>query len=201
MYNPLETVNHSFGKFNDLKKIVQDLNKGLKEIEVLRDDPENYIYEYFKELNRQVDIRRDMIIIEVEQYSNELIQKIDVIHKECSAKVTTKTKTTDCVENCKAKLEELNGIFNTFEIDNNKYEEILTQRSKELENLLNPLERDYKSCILGNKCYKIDLSDLKIDQVFGSLQISDDLKVINIFINKIFRWFSAFLKSKLNFFL
>ena len=201
MYNPLETVNHSFGKFNDLKKIVQDLNKGLKEIEVLRDDPENYIYEYFKEFNRQVDIRRDMIIIEVEQYSNELIQKIDVIHKECSAKVTTKTKTTDCVENCKAKLEELNGIFNTFEIDNNKYEEILTQRSKELENLLNPLERDYKSCILGNKCYKIDLSDLKIDQVFGSLQISDDLKVINIFINKIFRWFSAFLKSKLNFFL
>ena len=92
------------------------MNKGLREIESIKNDPANYIWEYFKELNRQVDIRRENIIQETERYSNELIQNIEIIHKECLAKVTTKTKTTDCIDDCKAKLEELNGMFNTFEL-------------------------------------------------------------------------------------
>ena len=100
--NQLNTVSINFSKFNDFKKLVQDLNTGLKEIELIRADPSNYVYEYFKEFNRQVDLRRDTIIHEVETHSNELIQMIDLIHKECLAKVTTKTKTTNCIDDCKA---------------------------------------------------------------------------------------------------
>ena len=62
----LNTININFPQFHDLKKIVKDLNISLKEIELIRADPSNFIYEYFKELNRQVDIRRDTIIHEVE---------------------------------------------------------------------------------------------------------------------------------------
>ena len=141
----LYTISINFTQFHDLKKLVQDLNRDLKDIESIRADPKNYIYEYFKELNRQVDLRRDTIIIEVETYSNELIQKIDIIDKDCLAKVTTKTKTTDCIDDCKAELEELNGMFNTFEIDNSKLEEMFSlKRTNELQELMGPLVEDYK---------------------------------------------------------
>ena len=175
----LNTMNINFSQFNDSKKILQDLNKGLREIESIKNDPANYIWEYFKELNRQVDIRRENIIQETERYSNELIQNIEIIHKECLAKVTTKNKTTDCIEDCKAKLQELNGMFETFEIDDTKHEEIMSQkRTKELQKLMEPLVSEYKRDLLCNKSYKLSTSDFKIDKVFGSLSSSDDLKVI-----------------------
>ena len=67
--NQLNSVNHNFRKFNDLKKVVQDLNTGLKEIELIRADPSNYVYEYFKELNRQVDLTQSFTKLKLTRMS------------------------------------------------------------------------------------------------------------------------------------
>ncbi len=45
----------NFDKLNESKKLLEDLNKQLKEIETLQNDPEYYIAEYCRELARQVD--------------------------------------------------------------------------------------------------------------------------------------------------
>jgi len=55
----LNMTNLNFNQFIHCKKTVDGLNKDLKEIEALRNDPENYISDYFDELTRQVDIRRE----------------------------------------------------------------------------------------------------------------------------------------------
>ncbi len=52
------------------------MNKKLKETVAIRNDPENYIYEYFGELTRQVDLRRETLIEGINTYSDKLIQKI-----------------------------------------------------------------------------------------------------------------------------
>ena len=105
-----------------------------------------------------------------------------MIHKECLAKVTIETKTTNYIDAWKVKLEELNGMFNTFEIDETKLEEMMSQkRSKELQNLLSPLVNDYKRYLLSNKSYKLDTSDFEVNQIFGSLICSEDVKVIVVF--------------------
>jgi hypothetical protein len=55
-------INLNFSQFNDCNKIIQDLNKSLKEIETIRNSPDDYIAEYFGELTRQVDLRRETMI-------------------------------------------------------------------------------------------------------------------------------------------
>ena len=70
-------------------------------------------------------------------------------------------------------------MFNTFEIDDTKHEEIMShKRTKELQKLIDPLVSKYKRGLLGNKSYKLVTSDFKIDRGFGSFCSSDDLKVI-----------------------
>jgi len=65
-------ISLNFSQFNDYNKIIQDLNKNLKEIESIRTDPENYISEYFGELTRQVDLRRETLIEDIHKYSERL---------------------------------------------------------------------------------------------------------------------------------
>ncbi len=43
----LHTLDYNFDQFNDSKKLIDNLNKNLKEIEGIRKDPENFISEYF----------------------------------------------------------------------------------------------------------------------------------------------------------
>ena len=106
------TLGYNFSQFNDSKKLIQELNRGLKDIELMCNDPSYYISEYFTELNRQVDHRRDTIIQETERYSSELIQKMAVLHQECLATATTtKTKLAEGIDGCKVKLEELNEML------------------------------------------------------------------------------------------
>jgi hypothetical protein len=45
--------------YDKCKKAVTDANNKIQKIEILEKDPENYIFEYFEELKRQVDLRRE----------------------------------------------------------------------------------------------------------------------------------------------
>ena len=66
-------------------------------------------------------------------------------------------------------------MFNTFEIDETKIDEIMPhKRTKEIQKLMDPLVSEYKRGLLGNKSYKLVTSDFKIDQFFGSLSSFDD---------------------------
>ncbi len=88
----INNINLNFSQFNDYYKIIQDLKKNLKEIELIRKDPEDYIAEYFGELTRQVDLRRDTLIGDIHKYSDELIQKIEKLKQECLVKSTSLSK-------------------------------------------------------------------------------------------------------------
>jgi len=178
--NKLHTLDLNFDQFKNSREIIENLNKRLKEIEAIRNDPDNFIAEYFYELNRQVDLRREKLFQEIQQYSDELIQKIDVLRQEClNNSKNTKIKMTEEIDECKSKIEKLNLMFNSFEIDNGKLEEIMHQKmSKELEELMKPISQEYKLEILGNKSYSLSTSDFNICRVFGSLEYFENVKII-----------------------
>jgi len=64
--NRFNKINLNFSQFDEYITIIQDLNKNMKEIEAIRNDPENYISEYFGELKRQVDLRRETLTLKIE---------------------------------------------------------------------------------------------------------------------------------------
>jgi hypothetical protein len=44
---------------------------------VLEKEPENYIFEYFEDLKRQVDLRREELKLKLDNCSDEIIQTIE----------------------------------------------------------------------------------------------------------------------------
>ena len=55
----LNTMDTKFSQFNDARMFIGDLNRDFKYIESLHNDPTNYILEYFSEIHRQVDLRKE----------------------------------------------------------------------------------------------------------------------------------------------
>ncbi len=72
---------------DECQKILKEMKKKIKELESIKTDNLNYIYEYFAELRRQVDLRRDNLIYQIEQFSNETIEEIYRLQLECADKL------------------------------------------------------------------------------------------------------------------
>ncbi len=195
----LYTLDYTFDQFNDSKKLIDNLNRSFKEIEGIQNDPENFISEYFCELNRQVDLRRDKLFVEIQEYSDELIEKIDVLRKEClsyfehpktkkikkteKTKNTEKTETSKTIDECRASLDKLNSMLDSFKVDNRKIEEIWSEKmSKYLEEKMKPLLEELKLELLGNNSHSIDIPEIKMNKVFGSLiSVAMNIKVFIFF--------------------
>jgi len=167
-------INQNFSQFNNYKKIIEDLNKKLKEAETIRQQPEYYIDEYFGELTHQVDLRRETLIEDIHNYSNELIQKIEKLKQECVAKSKKAANTTESIDSIKTKLNQLNSMFESLAMDDLMHEEIVLQkRSKEVGELIKPVVDKYKFDLQGNKYYKLNKFQVKLEEVFGTLDCTD----------------------------
>ena len=168
-------INSNFSQFNDYKRIIEDLNKKLKEIESMQQDPENYIYEYFNELTRQVDVRRETLFEGIQRYSEEVIDQIEKLKADCMAKAKKATRNTQIMNEIETKLAKVNLAFNSLEMDDIKHEEIMTQkRSKEVGELIEPVLEQFKLELQGYKKYRLKTVQVEIKDVFGSVNCEDD---------------------------
>jgi len=113
----INKINLNLSQFKDYHKIIQDLNKNFKETDAIRNNPEDYIHEYFAELTRQVDLQRETLIEGINEYSDELIQKIEKLKQECVAKSKEATNITQDLVTIKAKMIELNSMFTKMSIN------------------------------------------------------------------------------------
>jgi len=180
----LHKLNINFDKFEESKKRLEDLNKQFREIETFQNEPEYFMDEYFVELTRQVDLRRERLFESIGLHSELLIKQIE----EWKGGVLTRAKENgtrideEGAQACKERLDQLNSMFASLEIDNIKMEEITHQKeSKELEELLKHMAEEYKGEILGGKMFELKTNDIKMEEVFGTLQMKEDslqMKVI-----------------------
>jgi hypothetical protein len=56
---------------------LNDAEDNVAKIEALEKEPETYIYEYFEEIKRQVDLRREDIESRVDSCSGEMIRSVE----------------------------------------------------------------------------------------------------------------------------
>jgi len=158
-------INFNLNQFKDYNKIIQDLNENLKEIETIRKDPDNYIAEYFGELTRQVDLRRETLIEDIHKYSDVLIQKIEKLKQECLAKSKNAMKTSEDM------------------ISQKKY--------KEMSDLMGPVLKQYKFELQRQKYYKLVTNEIKMENFFGILSCFDH-DIDNMKVNIIILVFNPF---------
>ena len=60
--------------YEECKSEINDARINIQMIENLEKNPENLIYEYFEELKRQVDLRRETLKLELDNCSDEIIR-------------------------------------------------------------------------------------------------------------------------------
>jgi len=131
-------------------------------IENLEKNPENLIYEYFEELKRQVDLRRETLKLELDNCSDEIIQSIESTKDNCiklskeSKMLSTEIEFLKELSN--EKLTMLIDDFDTFEIDNEKFEDIRGHLSILNECISRELS-EYKDAIIGRKEYNFEFED------------------------------------------
>jgi len=157
----------NFNQFIHCKKTIDGLNKDLKEIEALRNDPENYISDYFDELTRQVDIRRETLLKEIHEYSDELIQKIAKLKQDCFDNSKNPSITTKTIDEIKTKLNSLNIMLDSLELGDKQHKEIMYQNlTNEIARLMQPILKQYKFELHGNKSYVFEQAEIKKDQSY-----------------------------------
>ena len=176
----LNKLNINFSQFDECKLLIRELKVSLDGLETLEIDPAYYITEHFQELNRHVDLRREKLLLEIHNRSNQLIEEIEIAHKECLAAVNVKSPISDNIKVCKPELEALHGAFDSFEIDGKKWQEILV-KSTALKQRLGPMIEKYKRELLINQTFQLSTNEIKIDQIFGSFEIKGVFISVNYF--------------------
>ncbi len=63
--------------FDECKKVIKTARERVAKIDTLEKNSEGYIYDYFEDIKRQVDIRREDLKMKIDKYSDEVIQSIE----------------------------------------------------------------------------------------------------------------------------
>ncbi len=159
-------INLNFTQFNEYKKILEELDKGFKEIERIRNDPESFINDFFSELTRQVDLRRETLIEDIHDYSKKVIENINKLKEECLENSKTSSKIKENIDEIKDKLNNLKVFL---EMDDKEHEEIMSQKQlDEVQKMIELRLKEYK-LELHQKFYKLDTNEIKFDIFFGSI--------------------------------
>ena len=155
--------------YNECKKEINLAENSIEKIENLLKDPEHFIFEYFEELKRQVDLRRENLKLKLDNCSDEIIKSIEITKENCIKLSKESKRLSTEIEKSKVELTKLIDGFDTFEISDKKFEEI----KKSLIVLNRGLTRtlgENKDSITRGKEYTFEFQEIDIKKLFGSFK-------------------------------
>ena len=162
--------------YENCKMELNDSKDNVAKIEALEKDPEFYIYEYFEEIKRQVDLRREEIKLRVDSCSDEMIRSIENSKENCVRLAKEGRRLEIDIQKQKKVLDELLERFDRFEFNEKKFEDIKNSVVLLNKDLNRKLEV-YKISILDSKTYAFESSAIygedEIGNIFGSFEIND----------------------------
>jgi len=156
--------------FDECKLEIEAAREHLSKIETLDKDPENYIYEYFADIKRQVDLRREESKHKIDTCSEEIIQSIENTQLNC-VKLSKQSKKIEVeIEKAKDELNDSIDRFDNFEISEKKFEDIkqsVTILNKQFTKIID----EYKTSLLGYREYSFQFKEVDFKDAFGHLDV------------------------------
>ena len=148
----------------------------------LENNSETISHEYFEDIKRKVDLRREDLIQRIHNYSDEIIKSVDSTQLRYSKMSEEVEKLKIEVENSKSFL---NGLVNRFDSCEKKQKSVFGLN----ESFCKVLE-EYKESSLGFSKYSFDFKEIDIKDIFGSLIETEKVieKLFNLFFNN-FKYF------------
>jgi len=166
--------------FEECKKIIVEAQSNLAQVELLDKDPESFIYEYFEDLKRKVDLRRETLKLRIDNNSDDIIQSIEKTKASCVEMSKTVDKLTAEIEKSKKELNILIERFDSFNIDDKS--DIMNSVIK-FNKRLTRIVGIHKASLIGNEEYSFEFNEIQIDDIFGCFKATEKviLKLILIY--------------------
>ena len=180
------------------------LKNMFEEFKSINDESEQYIYNYFSELERQVDIKRDVLIDKIHKISDKLRGEINVQKEEIQSYSAKRIKKQNIDQEFFKKYEKQLYSYNQIH-EIQKSEEFLLEFDRlksiqiEIENKRNELRikiEELKSELFCNRSIIFNEGHAKFDptELFGQIFVEDS-KVINLLIFILFHQMNIFIFS------
>ncbi len=125
-------------------------------LEVLKNSPEGFLFDYFEKVKRDVDLRREILKRDIDNYTDQMIDWIEKTKKECmelSIQIEDISALLDSYDN---ELKKLKDNFNTLEAD-------------ELEQKLEEIIRQCKYSLLQKKYFTCQFEEINVENIFGEV--------------------------------
>jgi hypothetical protein len=173
------------------------LNLKFKSFEVIKNDPDFYIDEYFAEITNKIDIRREEVKLEVDNHFDKLLNYIKLTKKICNEMSETNKKVlNDEIDYFQKEIEAFDKDLKMLDSDDLKWKNI-EAKTKILINKIDFNLKEMKNYFLLDQSYDYVCPKAKFDaNILGHLEIihNDNLFNLNEDIDK----FNQSVMVKLN---
>jgi len=167
--------------FEECRKEIENAKENVVEIGLLEKNAESYIYDYFEDIKRQVDIRRENLKSKIDTYSNQIIKSVEMDQMNLIKLSKEINKIDTDIEKYKVELKKSMLRFDTLEFNDKKFEDIKTSvavLNKEFRKIL----AEYQDSVIGNKKYTFEFEELPIEDIFGRVtNVQVNFKLLQYF--------------------
>ena len=152
--------------FDQCRKEIEDAKENVVKIEFLEKNAENYIYDYFEDVKRQVDIRREDLKFKIDTYSDQIIKSVELDKINLIKLSKEANQLTTNIEKSRKDLNALIAKFDILEFNDKKFEDIkasVAVVNQEFHKIL----AEYQDSLIDNKKYTFEFKDMPIEDIFG----------------------------------
>jgi hypothetical protein len=125
-------------------------------LEALKKDPEGFLYGYFAKVIRDVDLRRETLIRDINNYSDQMIDQIEKTKKKCMELSTQIEDISTLLESYAGELKKLKESFNTLDAD-------------KLGGMMEESIRQCKYSLLQKKYFSCQFEEINVEKIFGKV--------------------------------
>ena len=151
----------------ECEKGINEANENLVKIGLLVKNTEIYIYEYFEDIKRQVDIRREDLKLKIDEYSDEIIKSVEANQQNLIKLSKNINQMTTDIEKSKNELAKLTTQFDTLDNNDKKFED---HKAYVVNQELHKILAEYQDSQIGNK-FTFEFKELPIEDIFGRLHV------------------------------
>ena len=152
--------------FEECKKELENAKENLTKIESIENNAENYVFDYFEDIKKKVEKRRDDLKLKIDKYSDDIIESVEIGQMNNMNLSKEIVQIRSNIEKSKAELNKSMLQFDTLEFNDKKFEEIKTNVAvvnQEFHKIL----AEYQNSLIGNKKYTFEFVELPIEDIFG----------------------------------
>lgn len=156
--------------FDECKREIKEARENVSMIDSLVKNSDNYVHEYFENIKRNVDLRREDLKVRFDNHSEQVIRSISNSQLDHAGR--SEAKFENILENIarsKVQLDESMEQFDTFEIDE-KNAEVIRCRVNILNKNLRSIIDEYNGLLVDGAGYLFEFEEIAVPEVFGTFE-------------------------------